>query len=355
MARVASPGDYLLSVRAPVGALNQASETTVIGRGLCALRFPDADRRFVWHSLQFASSKLNRVAQGSTFLAVSRSDVEELEIPWRNGENARIAAILDTIDSLIDSSEAVLAKLRQVRAGLLHDLLTRGLDADGQLRDPDAHPEQFMDSPLGRIPREWAVMAIGNVCREIVDCKNRTPPYTTEGYPVVRTSNVRNGELVTEDLLFTSEEGYKEWTQRRVPLPGDLIITREAPVGEACLVPENLRVCLGQRMMLYVFDKTEASSAFFLNFVLSDTMKRRFEAISDGSTVKHVRIQDMREFLVPVPTVAEQEAIASKISTVDSEISAEKTELAKLRHLKSGLMTDLLEGRVRVPEALQLT
>ena len=67
----------------------------------------------------------------------------------------RIAAVLDTVDEAIAKTEAVIAKLKQVRAGLLHDLLTRGLDEHGQLRDPIAHPEQFKDSPLGRIPREW--------------------------------------------------------------------------------------------------------------------------------------------------------------------------------------------------------
>ena len=68
--------------------------------------------------------------------------------------------MLDTVDEAIAKTEAVIAKLKQVRAGLLHDLLTRGLDENGQLRDPIAHPEQFQDSPLGRIPREWTVVSL---------------------------------------------------------------------------------------------------------------------------------------------------------------------------------------------------
>ena len=72
-------------------------------------------------------------------------------------EQTRIAAVLDTVDEAIAKTEAVIAKLKQVRAGLFHDLLTRGLDEHGQLRDPVAHPEHFQDSPLGRIPKEWEV------------------------------------------------------------------------------------------------------------------------------------------------------------------------------------------------------
>ena len=75
--------------------------------------------------------------------------------------------MLDTVDEAIAKTEAVIAKLRQVRAGLLHDLLTRGLDPHGQLRDPIAHPEQFQDSPLGQIPKEWEVRSCQSLCREI--------------------------------------------------------------------------------------------------------------------------------------------------------------------------------------------
>ena len=81
--RIAEAGDLLLSVRAPVGELNQATERVVIGRGLSALRFAANEQAFAWHAVKFAAPTLNRVAQGSTFAAVGREDVERLEIPWR--------------------------------------------------------------------------------------------------------------------------------------------------------------------------------------------------------------------------------------------------------------------------------
>ncbi len=76
-------------------------------------------------------------------------------------DQSRIAAVLDTLDEAIAKTEAVIAKLKQLRTGLLQDLLTRGLDEHGQLRDPIAHPEQFQDSPLGRIPKDWRVCKLG--------------------------------------------------------------------------------------------------------------------------------------------------------------------------------------------------
>lgn len=90
---------------------------------------------------------------------LNRNDVYRLvvKIPCQPDEQHRIVEILDTIDETIAHTEALIAKLKQIRVGLLHDLLTRGLDEEGRLRDAIARPEQFKDSPLGRIPKDWEV------------------------------------------------------------------------------------------------------------------------------------------------------------------------------------------------------
>ncbi|MFW5856424.1 MAG: restriction endonuclease subunit S, partial [Planctomycetota bacterium] len=163
--RVAELGDLLVSVRAPVGEVNQASTRMVIGRGLCAVRFRCQDTQYAWHALRWAVSQLNRAAQGSTFVAVSRQDVEGLGVPWPEHEanRSRIAAVLDTLDAAIAKTEAVIAKLKCVRAGLIHDLLTRGVDSDGQLRPlPGDAPQEYQNSPLGPVPKEWHISTVGD-------------------------------------------------------------------------------------------------------------------------------------------------------------------------------------------------
>jgi type I restriction enzyme S subunit len=75
-------------------------------------------------------------------------------------EQRRIAAILDTLDTAIRTTERLIAKLELVKQGLLHDLLTRGIDANGELRDPERHPDQFKDSALGPISEEWEVATL---------------------------------------------------------------------------------------------------------------------------------------------------------------------------------------------------
>ena len=120
------------------------------------------DLRFLHHLLNWLVDPLANQSHGTTMKHVTRGDLlpYPVTIPPPT-EQSRIAAVLDTVDEAIAKTEAVIAKLKQVRAGLLHDLLTRGLDENGQLRDPIAHPEQFQDSPLGRIPRGWTVASLG--------------------------------------------------------------------------------------------------------------------------------------------------------------------------------------------------
>lgn len=85
-----------------------------------------------------------------------------------------IANILDTLDIQIRQTEAIIAKLQQVKQGLLHDLLTRGIDENGQLRPPyEQAPELYKASPLGWIPKEWEVRQAGEVCTSIVPGRNK--------------------------------------------------------------------------------------------------------------------------------------------------------------------------------------
>ena len=109
-------------------------------------------------------------ANGSTRYGLSTSSIANTPLMLPDLAAQRSAsALMRLVDDAIAKAEAVIAKLKQIRAGLLHDLLTCGLDKNGQLRDPIAHPEQFKDSPLGRIPREWEVSKIYDVADKIQD------------------------------------------------------------------------------------------------------------------------------------------------------------------------------------------
>lgn len=105
-------GDVLISVRAPVGAINEADQVYGMGRGLAAVRFTGVDRRFGLHALKQVSPALHRVSQGTTFAAIGQAELAELRIdcPRRAEEQEGIAEILDAVEEAVEASERLVVK-----------------------------------------------------------------------------------------------------------------------------------------------------------------------------------------------------------------------------------------------------
>jgi type I restriction enzyme S subunit len=209
----------------------------------------------------------------------------------------------------------------------------------------------YKQTEVGVIPEDWEITTAARLCEFVVDCNNRTPPVIEGGeFAVVRTPNVRDGKFVVENLRFTDESSYRKWTSRAVPLASDVIITREAPLGEVCLVPSDLRVCLGQRMMMYRPHRERADSRFFLYVLMSEGVRSNLLRRIGGSTVGHARVDDIRNLQVPLPpTKSEQEAIAEALSDADALIESLEQIIAKKRNIKQGAMQELLTGKRRLP------
>lgn len=172
---------------------------------------------------------------------ISNQQIESILVNFPPlSEQRKIAKILISVDDVIEKTQAQIDKLKDLKTGMMQELLTNGI----------GHTE-FKDSTVGRIPAEWEVKPLIEVVKNIIDCEHKTAPYVEKSeYLVVRTSNVRNGELTYQDIKFTSKEGFEAWTKRAVPSIGDVLFTREAPAGESCLVPVGFNLCMGQRMVL---------------------------------------------------------------------------------------------------------
>lgn len=346
----------LVCTRMAVGKTAWPTIAVAINQDIKAL-FPtaDTDYRYLFRILQFAEPRAEALAVGSTVIGIRIEDYLNIAVPLANSSDQPvIGKVLDTLDTTIRETEAIIDKLKSVKRGLLHDLLTRGIDENGELRPSRSEvPTQYKESELGWVPIEWEVLPAEEVCEAVIDCKNRTPPETNSGHAVIRTPNVRGGRFVKNGLLFTDSHSYEIWTQRGKPRANDVLITREAPVGEACLLPEEIGpACLGQRMMMYRPDSTKMNSEFLLAALLSDTVQQRLLDLAGGSTVGHVKVGDIRNLSIPIPSPEEQAMIATRYFAFEEKVLSEEEELAKLLQLKSGLMDDLLTGRIRVTPLL---
>ncbi|MCG8313996.1 MAG: restriction endonuclease subunit S [Pseudomonadales bacterium] len=278
-------------------------------------------------------------------------------------QQQKIATILSTVDQLIEKTQTLIDKYTAIKQGMMADLFTRGIDLSpgpdgrpesnpnyGQLRPPrEQAPELYKETELGWVPGEWEVLPANEICISVIDCKNRTPPETEEGYIVLKTFNIKQGQLKYDRITYTDFESFKIWTERGEPAYGDVVITREAPIGESFLIVTSMpRMCLGQRMMLYR-PNLEIMSPLFMYYVTrTEATQARLIELAGGSTVGHVKVGDIRDLLFFVPEIFEQEEISKRLNCFDRKISTENDVLLKLESLKKGLMQDLLTGKVKV-------
>ena len=268
-------------------------------------------------------------------------------------EQRSIATILDTLDTTIRQTEAIIDKLKQVKQGLLHDLLTRGIADNGELRPPQSEaPHLYKESVLGWIPDDWCFGPIEQFLDRIIDYRGKTPEKTERGIPLITARNVRLGYVDPEPREFISEESFSRWMTRGIPKKGDVLFTTEAPLGNVGQIVTTDRLAFAQRMIILQAG-VGLVDRFLKHTLLSQAFRRRLFAFGSGSTVEGIQQSTFRRIEICVPTsINEQALIVERLDAFELRVEAESQHLAKAHAVKAGLMDDLLTGRVRVTPLL---
>lgn len=305
--------------------------------------------------------RLQAIATGSTnsHTRANPSQTLKWQVPFPvEPEQGRIAFVLDVVDAAIEKTAAVIAKLKQVRAGLLHDLLSRGLDANGELRDALAHPEQFQDSPSGRIPNGWNVTPFDDVLLEIE--AGNSPNYPDYPAPpgawgVLKVSAIGpNGFRPTENKWVTKKV---DQIPGIIVNDGDLLISRSntyALVGMVCLVtnsPTNLMMC--DKTLRLRLRPGRGLNPYFALLLQSRLARIQIEINATGTSgsMKNISQGVIRGVRLAYPDVDEQKRILGVMQPIERHLNELELERAKLVEVKSGLMPDLLTGSVVISEA----
>jgi type I restriction enzyme S subunit len=273
-------------------------------------------------------------------------------------QQQKIAEILSTLDETIEQTEALIVKMQQVKAGLMHDLFTRGVVPDGHLRPTrEQAPDRYKESPLGWIPKEWETNPIAAIAESLVDgpfgSNLKSEHYVVEpGVRVVRLQNIQEGHYDDSDPVFVSQH-HAEYLSRNAVNPGDVLIAalgdENYPVGRSCCYPGDLPPainkadCFRLRCMPDLAINTYAMH--FLNTASARSQIKRFE---QGVTRRRTNLGNLRRVLVTLPKLDEQRRIIQRLASVSKQVETAELEKAKLRLQKHGLMHDLLTGRVRV-------
>ena len=209
---------------------------------------------------------------------------------------------------------------------------------------------------LGEVPEHWEVVALKWVLNRLVDCEHKTAPAVDQSeYRVVRTTAVRGGSLRWDGTYCTSKEGFRDWTRRAEPAPGDVIFTREAPVGEACVVPEGTQVCLGQRTVLMRPNRREYDPDFLVDMIYEGPPRDHVRLATQGTTVGHFNMEDIGALWVLKPPYSEQRELVSEIGRqkrdLDLAVARTERQVGLLREYRTRLIADVVTGKLDVRKA----
>lgn len=358
----------------PVGRVAFFDAVVHQGPAVCSNFFktlrPDrrvAEPRFLWRKLMWFYRQPTLLTFQQQTTGIINLKFEEylnatIEVPADLAEQRVIAQLLDTLDTAIRETEALIDKLKAIKQGLLHDLLTRGIDASGQLRPPQSEaPQLYKESPLGWIPREWDVVRVG----EDVDIEHG---FAFPGHQFtdkeVGPALLVPGNFHREGGLYFTPENTKyfsgKYPQQYVLSHGDVLVvmTDLSPMtlilGRTAVLTENFKVLHNQRIGKFRFKKDGLwNSAFFAEALNQDAVRLKVIAEATGTTVRHTSPSRIKSCHVARPKLQEQNIAAQQIATADARLKREEANLLKQRQTKSGLMDDLLTGRVRVTPLLE--
>jgi type I restriction enzyme S subunit len=235
-------------------------------------------------------------------------------------------------------------------------LLTRGIDSNSELRPPQSQaPHLYKDSPLGWIPREWEIRTLAKCSAKISDRDHTTPVYLHDGVLMVSPVNLYDEEGIDFGNAKRISHRAHFVNRKKTDLQaGDLIIHRiGAGLGRVRLITAQMPVFSILHSMAQIRPSAPTMSAEFMLWALRDNrVQLQIELGTQSIGVPDLGLDKIGGLLVVVPALVEQAAIASVLSAHQSTVETSRAELNKLRTLKSGLMDDLLTGRVRVTPLL---
>ena len=302
-------------------------------------------------NLKFLAYKLSTIAKnhvsyvGNPKLMNGVMGKIQLQIPRNFKEQNKIAEILTNIDKAISQTEVIIEKQKRIKTGLMQDLLTNGIDDKGNIRTEKTH--QYKDSPLGRIPKEWEVISIG----ELAELKSGGTPSRQNlslwngTIPWVKTGEVNYSEITKTDENIT-EKGLKYSSTILFPV-GTILMAlygqgkTRGRVAKLRIEASTNQACLG-------FLNLKKVTIDFLYNTLSNEYLRLRDLSNDGAQ-KNLSGNLLKKYLLKIPSNKDEQLIIDSIFyKIESSIYNQGIELSKLRSIKTGLMQDLLSGKKRV-------
>ncbi len=308
---------------------------------------------YLYYALEFIRPTVWKYTAQTTQANLNASVVRRLPVkyPVNQQVQQKIVHILQTIDQAIEKTEQLIEKYQQIKAGLMHDLFTRGIGADGKLRPPrEQAPELYQETPIGWIPKEWHFGVFGQRI-DVIDPNpsHRYPDESEDGVFICSTENF----LEEDDFQFEKSKKVPQITfvsqnNRCCFHEKDVVFARKGRIGLARRYGRDEKVFSHTVVLMKpISDLTDkdwllwlARSGWFLDGIN--------KSMNTNLGVPTLGVGFIKSIVVPFPDRIEQRNAARYLDAISEKIKKEKLDLKKLQKQKSGLMNDLLTGKVPV-------
>lgn len=260
-------------------------------------------------------------------------------------EQKKIAAILSSVDEVIAKTEAVIAQLQIVKKAMMEQLLTKGM--------PGRHT-RFKQTEIGEIPEEWEVVSLERAASRIVVGVVIQPAsyYVPDGIPALRSLNVKDDEILLDKLVFFSDASNQQLSKSQIRT-GDVLTVRTGVPGVSACVPAALN---GANCIDLIITTPSAAlrGEFLSRFINSDRGRGAILKRQGGLAQQHFNVGEMKQLLVPIPSIEEQDLIIERLQVIDVRLGVERALAKAITIVKAALSSSLLSGELRViPEVAE--
>jgi type I restriction enzyme S subunit len=300
------------------------------------------DDRFFFYLVSDAANKIGNYGYDRHF-----KHLREFRciFPIDKKEQKQIAEVLSTIDRAIAQTEAIIAKQQRIKTGLMQDLLTKGIDENGNIRSEATH--KFKDSAIGRIPVEWKVVATGEVTNSLVPGRDK-PDLDGGGIPWITIPDIDAMYICASKNGFSLSQKAIKLANARLMPRGTVLMSCVGEFGITTIT--EVEVIANQQLHGFICGDDILPEWLAIQINASGT---RIDTLTTQTTIKYLNKTGCESILIALPNIDEQKRAISIFGNSLRFIATQEKHLAKLQHQKTGLMQGLLTGKVRVTNLLK--
>jgi type I restriction enzyme, S subunit len=335
-------GTIVLTIQGSIGRIAIVHYDTYVDRTLLIFQtfIKPTDKRFFMFVVHRLFEDEKQRANGGVIKTITKEQLSSFIIPLPPlPEQQKIAEILNTVDDKIDIIEQQISETHKLKKGLMQRLLTKGI----------GHTS-FKKSKLGEIPEGWEVAKLEDYSLKITDGSHFSPtPKKNTGYYIATVKDMRRSAFSLDACANISEEDFKALERNGCkPQINDVLFSKDGTIGKTFVYKEGQEIVILSSVSIIRLMNQKLISDFVCQVLKSNIFYKQLEGLKSGSAIRRLVLKAIKEIKIPVPSLDEQQKIATIISSVDKKLEVLSDKKSHYQELKKGLMQQLLTGKIRV-------